>query len=296
MKYKFLLNPFAGRKKKGKALVDLIEHRMKQSSLIYEFAFTKGEGDATRLASEAVKDGFDIIVAVGGDGTVNEVASGLIGTKGILGILPVGSGNGVARSLKIPLDVEKNLLLLQSAPVFTIDVGKINNKYFIGVAGTGFDALIGTRFQEFGVRGPLPYFLIGIREFLAYHPLEYILRFDDSEIMRTKAVVIVCANTREYGNGAIIAPAADPSDGFLDICIIKPLSIPQGTSMAVLLFQGKLDKSTHYIKRNCKSLNITSESGLMYWHRDGEPNDRVNTLDIHIEQKALQVCSPLAEN
>ena len=152
MKYIFILNPHAGRKKTGRTLIDLIAQQMKDSTHDYEFAYTTAAGDATRLASDAANEGFDIIVAVGGDGTVNEVASGLVRTKGVLGIIPAGSGNGVARSLKIPLIMEKNIKLLISPTISIIDVGKINDKFFIGIAGTGFDALIGSKFQEFGTR------------------------------------------------------------------------------------------------------------------------------------------------
>ena len=136
MRYIFILNPHAGRKKKSRALIDLIANQMKVSSHDYEFAFTTAAGDATQIASEAAKEGFDLVVAVGGDGTVNEVASGLVRTKSTLGIIPVGSGNGVARSLKIPLAVDENIKLLISPLISTIDVGKINDKYYPGLAGS----------------------------------------------------------------------------------------------------------------------------------------------------------------
>ncbi len=294
MRYIFILNPHAGRKKKSRALIDLIANQMKVSSHEYEFAFTTAAGDATRIASDAAKEGFDLVVAVGGDGTVNEVASGLVRTKGTLGIIPVGSGNGVARSLKIPLAVDENIKLLISPLISTIDVGKINDKYFIGIAGTGFDALIGSKFQEFGTRGPIPYFLIGIKEYLVYRPLTYQLKFDDDQIMEKKAIVIVFANTNEYGNGAIIAPDADPGDGLLDICIIDPLSVSKGVTLASMLFQGTLNKSPFYTHKRCKSLIVTSQTKKMYWHRDGEPDNMTHKLDIVIEQQALKVCSPLA--
>lgn len=194
----------------------------------------------------------------------------------------------------IPLRLDENIKILLSSKVTTIDVGRINDKFFIGVAGTGFDALIGSKFQEFGTRGPIPYFLIGIRQFLIYQPQEYFLKFDDEQIIEKKAIVIVCANTKEYGNGAIIAPDADPTDGLLDICIVDPLSIYRGVSVASMLFQGTLNKSPYYVHQRCKSLIITSHSGEMYWHRDGEPDEKEAKLEIRIEPQALHVCSPFA--
>jgi YegS/Rv2252/BmrU family lipid kinase len=186
MKYIFILNPYAGRKKKTNNLIDLIDSYMSKSSLPYEFAYTVGAGDATRIAREAVTEGFNIIVAVGGDGTVNEVATGLIHSDGQLGIIPRGSGNGVARSLNIPITTRECLEFLLSPRIISIDVGMINQKYFIGVAGIGYDALVGQKFQNFGVRGPIPYFFIGLNEFLKYHSQKYSIEIEGEKLEKEK--------------------------------------------------------------------------------------------------------------
>jgi diacylglycerol kinase (ATP) len=292
MKFLFILNPHAGRKKKAKELVDLIDQLMKTSGHTYEFAYTIDAGDATQISKQAIREKFDVIVAVGGDGTVNEVASGLVHTDGILGIIPVGSGNGVARSLNIPLNIPESIKYLFSPKISCIDIGKINDKFFIGVCGIGYDALISKKFQQFGIRGPIPYFLIGVKEFMEYHPQNYILEFETG-ILKKKALTIAFANTRQYGNDAIIAPDADPTDGFLDICLIESLSYPEVVKILPMLFKGNIQENPKYIHKRCKSVKVRSEKEKLIIHRDGEPDEIANNLDIRIEEKALWVCSPI---
>lgn len=294
MKYLFILNPNAG-KKRAKVLVDLIDDQMSLTDHYYEFAYTTAAGDATNIAAEGVEDKFDIMVAVGGDGTVNEVASGLINTTGVLGILPTGSGNGVARSLGIPLPFEKNLKFLINPQITVIDTGKVNNKHFIGVGGTGYDALIGKKFQDFGIRGPIPYFVIGTKELLFYKSKEYRVVFDGESITIT-ALLIAFANTRQYGNGAIIAPQAHPADGFLDLCIIKSLSFSEILKTTPMMFRGNLNESDKYVHRRCKSMRIESANNELDLHRDGEPDESTRILEIAIEEKSLKICSPVSFN
>jgi YegS/Rv2252/BmrU family lipid kinase len=292
MKYIFIMNPHAGRRKKTEKLLDLIDSSMSNSPYTYEFAYTMEAGDATRIAQKAVAEGFNVIVAVGGDGTVNEVASGLINSEGILGIIPRGSGNGVARSLHIPVTTNESLSFLLNPKMTTIDVGMINQKYFIGVGGIGYDALVGQKFQSFGIRGPIPYFFIGVNEFLKYRSQCYSMEIDGEKIER-EAMVIALANTRQYGNGAIIAPEADPKDGYLNICIIEPLSYIQATQHASLLFKGNIDSSPLYLQKRCKSANISVRDTNMHVHRDGEPDRPVRSIEVKIVEKALKVCAPV---
>jgi len=291
-KYLFILNPHAGSGKIKRDLADQIDHYISPSGYSYEFAFTVEAGDATKIARQAVNEGFNMIVAVGGDGTVNEVANGLIHSEGQLGIIPMGSGNGIARSLNLPLTTVECIQFLLSPTIITIDVGLVNHKHFIGVSGLGFDALIGQKFQKFGIRGPVPYFFIGLNEFLKYKPQKYILEFEGDQFEK-EALVIVFANTKQYGNGAIIAPQADPQDGYLDICIIEPLSFLQATQHVSLLFRGNIDKSSLYFHKKCKSVKVYIENSKMQLHRDGEPDELIQSLDVKIVENALKVCSPL---
>ncbi len=292
MKYLYILNPAAGRKKNARELIDAIDERMSISGHDYEFAYTTAAGDATRITREAVDEHFDIIVAVGGDGTVNEVASGLIRKKSALGILPLGSGNGIARSLNIPLEFETTIDLLLSPPILTIDVGKLNGKNFIGIAGTGYDALVGKKFQTFGIRGPLPYFFISVKEFISYRYQNYSITIDN-EPLQIKALMVTFANTREYGNGAVIAPNADPADGFLDICFMKPLTLPGAIAVAPMLFNNKIDTHPGFVSKKCRSVTVRAGGEDMFVHRDGEPDESTRALEVGIEEKALRVCTPL---
>ena len=230
--------------------------------------------------------------AVGGDGTVNEVASGLIRKKSALGILPLGSGNGIARSLNIPLEFETTIDLLLSPPILTIDVGKLNGKNFIGIAGTGYDALVGKKFQTFGIRGPLPYFFISVKEFISYRYQNYSITIDN-EPLQIKALMVTFANTREYGNGAVIAPNADPADGFLDICFMKPLTLPGAIAVAPMLFNNKIDTHPGFVSKKCRSVTVRAGGEDMFVHRDGEPDESTRALEVGIEEKALRVCTPL---
>jgi len=292
MKYIFIMNPHAGRRKRTEQLLNLIDSCMSKSKYTYEFAYTVRAGDATQIARQAVSEGFNIVVAVGGDGTVNEVASGLINSKGHLGIIPRGSGNGVARSLNIPISTRECLQFLLNPKMTTIDIGMINEKYFVGVAGVGYDALVGEKFQSFGVRGPIPYFFIGVNEFLKYHNQTYCIEIDGQNLEK-KALVIAFANTKQYGNGAIISPNSNPKDGELDVCIIEPLSYIQAMQHASMLFKGNIDSSPLYFHKRCKSVKIFSKNTEMHVHRDGEPDKPIQSIDVRIVENALHVCAPI---
>jgi YegS/Rv2252/BmrU family lipid kinase len=294
MKYLFILNPKAGRKKSAKVFTDAIDLHMRSSGFYYEFAFTTAAGDATRIAREAIGQ-FDIVVAVGGDGTVNEVGATLVNTKVALGIIPLGSGNGVARSLNIPQKFEKAISFLLSPKIIDMDIGILNGQIFIGIAGTGYDALVGKKFQTFGARGPLPYFLISLKEYLQYPYQKYTL-YIDNEVLEVKALMVAFANTREYGNGAVIAPEANPKDGIMNVCIIKPLKMWNAIRAAYMLFNNTINQHSGYITKECCSVTVKSDGNQMYTHRDGEPAILVDTIEVSILNKALRVCSPLSEN
>jgi diacylglycerol kinase (ATP) len=291
MKYLFILNPNAGKKNKTSDLIDLIGELKNSSDCQCEFAYTGAAGDATRLAREAAHQGFDVAVAVGGDGTINEVAAGLIQSRCALGVVPRGSGNGIARSMNIPLSLRDSLLCLFSPLIRRIDVGMAGDKYFVGVAGCGFDAVIGRKFQSFGSRGPLPYFLIGAREFLRYKTQQYRIEID-GEIRDESALLLAFANTRQYGNGAIIAPDADPADGILDFCMIKSLPAWKAPGLVSMIFKGQIDQHPSYEHIKCKSVRVKTTAKKVFFHRDGEPDEEEDSLKISLLPAALRICLP----
>jgi YegS/Rv2252/BmrU family lipid kinase len=292
MKYLFIVNPISGPRKRAKQVVDYIAHQITKSDHTCNFVFTQSPGDATLKTKQAVSDGIDIVVAAGGDGTINEVATGLIHTKSILGVIPLGSGNGIARSLNIPIPLEKCVELLINPKIKILDVGKINDRFFFGVCGIGYDAEIGKKFQEFGVRGPIPYFMIGAKEYLFYQPHKFQLEFNGLK-KEIRALFIACANTKQYGNGAIIAPQADPCDGVMDLCIVGKVSIVKAFYLAFKLFRGEIEKTKYYQHHTCQSVKITTALQSNIIHTDGEPIEMGKTLDIILIEKAINVCAPM---
>jgi diacylglycerol kinase (ATP) len=291
MRYLFILNPKSGKKYKQANIVKLIEQRFRETDHTYEFVFTTCSGEATGLARKGVNSNYNIITAVGGDGTVNEVARGLVQQDCALGIIPLGSGNGLARSFNIPLKVENSIDFLINPNITSIDIGKVNQHYFFGICGIGLDANIGKKFQEFGIRGPLPYFIIGIKEYLKYSPDTYIIK-NKMLNLEIKPLLITVANTKQYGNGAMIAPQADFQDGILDICILYKMPIFKALYYTVKLFNSTIHTIPYYESFKAQSLQIILPGKQGIIHTDGEPHVIDNPVDIEILAKSLNVCAP----
>ena len=291
MKYLFILNPISGVQKNPFNIVDLVNDIFENSGHEFDFAFTTHAGEALDLSQKAVNEKYNVIVAAGGDGTINEVASGLIGSESALGIIPLGSGNGVARSYRIPLKIEESINFLANPKIVKVDVGEVNNNFFLGVCGMGFDATIGKKFQEFGKRGPLPYFLIGVREFLRYKPEKLKLEFDD-QIVSVSPLLITISNTEQYGNGAIISPSANPQDGIIEICIINPMSVFRAVKASFKMFNNKIADIPEYKLYTTTEIKITSEHTGVY-HTDGEPHDRGIETNIRVLKGAMKACANL---
>ncbi len=285
---KFIINPIAGFRRDKSFIEELIRRRCK--NLDFTIIHTAAPGDATRLAQEAATEGYHAVVAVGGDGTVNETASGLVGTDTALGIIPRGSGNGLARSLNIPLQAAQALEVICSGKEHRIDAGRAAHRYFFVVTGVGFDANVGHKFNLAAWRGPLPYFYIAAREFANYQPEPLRLSIEDQAIDLTPFLVTV-ANTEQYGNGAIIAPHAKPDDGVLDVCVVQPMNFAEFVMHAPKLFNGKANtvpQITYY-----RSKNATIEkSGPVLFHVDGEAQVSDGPVNISVLPQALKVIVP----
>jgi diacylglycerol kinase (ATP) len=291
MKYLFIFNPRSGKKNKRDHSVKLIEQIFKKTAHQYKFVFTTGPGEATELAQKGVNSSYDVIAAVGGDGTVNEVARGLVKKDCVLGIIPLGSGNGLARSLNIPLKLKRSIHFLANPQIISIDVGKVNQYYFFGICGIGLDAQIGKKFQDYGKRGPFPYFIIGVKEYLSYHPSEYKIKNENLDI-EIKPLLITVANTQQYGNGAVIAPQADFQDGILDICILDKIPVIKALLNFPKLFTGTINTIPFYKTFKAKSLQIILKQKQGIIHTDGEPVVIYNPINIEVLNRALKVCSP----
>lgn len=291
-KVKFVYNPRAGLIHTPQLIKILIERSLgKKVPFDYDFVNTQYKGHAREIAAQAVADGYDAFVAVGGDGTANEAATALLHTNTALGIIPIGSGNGLARGTRIPVNIIRATQLLLNGEVRAIDAGKIEDKYFFIVCGMGFDAVVGKLFDDQSLRGPLPYFTIGFKEFLFYRPEEFRLIFNGQQ-KRIRALLVTVANTRQWGNGAIIAPKAEPDDGMLDICVIRKVGFFQALFHFHKLFTGQIESVHKYYQYfKSESLQVIREKPGPF-HTDGEPNEAGTILNISIVPKALKLIVP----
>jgi YegS/Rv2252/BmrU family lipid kinase len=290
-RFLFIMNPIAGGGRDLTRIGRIISTILiRNRNCDFEIRVTSKRGEAYEIAKSVVNQDYYAVAAVGGDGTVNEVASALVNSNIRLGIIPVGSGNGLARGLNLPLTLRRAIRSLCTGDTRKIDVGKIEDRYFFATTGLGFDAVIGKLFDEGNLRGPLPYFYIGIREFFTYKPKEYILRFDEQE-EKVRALIVAVANTNQFGNGALIAPLAKPDDGLLDICIIKDVNAFNAFKELPKLFTGQLPKSEYYRFFKTQRVEIIREEPAPI-HVDGEPVNGGVHLTVEILPGALSVVIP----
>lgn len=289
-KVKLIYNPKSGLMRYPLRIRKIIDLTLSDASFDYDLVETKYRGHAQELAVQAAADGYDAVVAVGGDGTANEVASGLLHKPCSLGIIPIGSGNGLARGLSIPISVRRATRLLLEGTKRLVDAGQIENRNFFIVTGIGFDALIGKLFDDRSLRGPLPYFYIGVREFFFYHPELITLVFDNKKLT-VRPLLVTIANTKQWGNGVTIAPKAEPDDGLLDVCIIHRINALRALYHFPKLFTGKIEKVREYERYQTTSLRVIRQKPGPF-HVDGEPVDASHILHISIKHLALSVIVP----
>jgi len=285
MEHLFIVNPHSGHKQRQKLVVDLLKKYPQDD---YQIAYTEYAGHATELSTLAAKKGVPFVTAIGGDGTVNETASGLVGSQTAFGIVRTGSGNGFARSLGIPLNLTKAIDAVFSEKIKPVDVGCVDNHYFFTTAGIGFDAHISEYFQHNQFRGFLPYLYYGIRTFFRYDYPTYSI-FTEDERLHVEPLTISFANGREYGNGAVIAPGAKIDDGLLELCIIERLNLFHGISGLYAMFAGHLQKRGYYSHRSGMEFRVESDSGSILYHTDGEPHHARSPLTISVKKHALNV-------
>ena len=282
----FILNPISGTVSKA-GIPGLIEERLAKEKFDCRIAETKYAGHATELAQQAARQGIDIVVAVGGDGTVNEVGRALVNTKTAMGILPCGSGNGLARHLNLPMNLKKCIDILNDCDIHTLDYGLINRHPFFCTCGMGFDAFISMKFAEAGKRGPITYMQKILEEGLSYQPETYEIE-DEEGTRRYKAFLVSAANASQYGNNAYIAPQASMSDGLLDIIIMEPFDLIEAPQVAIELFNKTLDKNLKIKTFRASHIHIHRKSeGII--HYDGDPVMADADVDISIVPKGINI-------
>lgn len=233
-------------------------------------------------------DNHDVFVAAGGDGTVHTVASELIGSDKILGVLPLGSGNGFAREFGFKMNVKSLLSDIKNAQSVNIDVIEINDKLCLNVAGIGLDSFVAHSFNDLKLRGFLPYVWLTFKTFLQLRPFHVNISCGGEEIISEKLFVLTIANTRQFGNNAFIAPDARPNDGKIDLVMIKPFPKIFGPVFVLRLFTKRINKSkyVHHIQTDREVVIRTDETRF---HIDGEPLKFSGEVTVKIKTEPLKV-------
>lgn len=283
----FIVNPISGGFNKT-FIPSLIDQNLNHQIFDAQIVFSEYIGHAKKLAKNAVSSEYEIIVAVGGDGTINEVASEIESSGKIMGIIPCGSGNGLARTLKIPLSNSKAITNLNHLKTIKIDVGVFNNKKsFFNMAGMGFDAHISALFASEKKRGFAGYIKSTFKEISRYKPEEYTIIIDDV-VYHKKAFMLSIANSSQYGNNAHISPSASVSDGLLDICIVKSFPLIGFPKLVYHMFSKTADTSKYVEIIRGKSIKVERiKDGPI--HLDGEPFIMGQQIGIEIKHLALEL-------
>lgn len=256
--------------------------------------FTQGPGHATEMAKKAIEQEFDGVVAIGGDGTINETASALVNSPIALGIVPCGSGNGLARHLGIPLIPDRAIKIINDWHVDALDYCTVNEIPFFCTCGVGFDATVSEKFAAAKRRGPISYAKNAIIEYLNYRSQEYTIKTPDSDITE-KAFVIACGNASQYGNNAFIAPKASMQDGLIDVTVIRPFNPIETPIIGIQLFTRQIDKNTNIHSFRTAELTISRpKAGIM--HIDGEPLMMQADLNIRCHPSGINIITPAKES
>lgn len=286
----FIINPIAGIHQK-EGIAAAIEQSFHKKD--YQLYVTERCGHAYHIASEKVRQGHKKIVAVGGDGTVNEVASALVKTDCKLGIVPTGSGNGLARYLHIPVHIDEALDVVRNSKIRKIDAGKVNDRFFFCTCGTGFDATVGKMFARDSRRGMLSYVRATIHQYIGYSPKTYILRINKKKI-RLDAFLVTFANSGQFGNNAYIAPNALIDDGMLDLVILRPFPKASTISLGLRLFFKNIDQSPYLEMMRIKRASLKRKGKKkITLHIDGEPLTFREKLKVRIIPQAVNVLVPV---
>lgn len=291
MKIRFIVNPIAGPREKIEDINRGVSRIFSSARGIFEVRATRFSGEGFTLSREAVDLGYETVFACGGDGTINQVASALVNSKTVLGILPIGSGNALARALKIPFNIEEALALPLRGKIREIDVGNTSGRFFFSTAGLGLDAVISKKYAERAnansKRGILPYLPLTILGYFSYTVESMLVKYDD-KYLRTSPLFLTIANTGQYGARAIIAPEAKIDDGLFDVCIVEDMGFFKMIGFTLKLFRGKVNTLKNYKTVRASRVEIVKKtSGIV--QIDGEPFDCSKNITFDILPRALRV-------
>jgi YegS/Rv2252/BmrU family lipid kinase len=286
----FIINKFSGGGYQPSVEGRIITH-CTNLGLEPSIQFTQARGHATELAREATAlKNFETIFAMGGDGTVNEVAQGIVHTEQVMGIIPKGSGNGLARHLGIPMNFKKSLEYIDSQTVVAADTFRVNDQLSVNVSGIGFDGHIAGIFGKNGKRGLIGYSKLVLKEFFNYQDFSSEILIDNQPFNK-KAFIIAFANSSQFGNNARVAPYASVCDGILDISFIRKVPLSQAIGFANKMFTGQLESSAFVEIEKGKTISLSFPHPMPY-HIDGEGMEPARDFNIQIHPASLRMLVP----
>ena len=283
----FIINKFS-----GGGFEDSLEGRIidacGKAQLECSIEFTQARGHAIELAKQAaLQNNFKTVFAVGGDGTVNEVAQGLVGTSTMMGILPKGSGNGLARHLGLPMNFKKSLSLIESTESILMDTFLVNNMLSVNMSGIGFDGHVAGMFGKDGNRGFIGYSKLVLKEFISFKEFTAEVEVDGEKI-NMQSFIIALANSSQYGNNARVAPQASVCDQLIDVCFIKKIPILQSIGFGYKMFSGGLHRSALVEMIKAKKISLRFNKAIAF-HIDGEAQAPTNHLQVKIQPASLRM-------
>jgi lipid kinase, YegS/Rv2252/BmrU family len=288
-KFLLIINPASGTVSKHR-IVPRLYRKMLRMAVDFDIAFSRGPGHVHELAAEAAEKSYYGVIACGGDGTVNEAATGLIGTATALGIVPTGSGNGLARHIGIPIDIDLSLKIIAENNIINADYGTANGVPFFCTFGVGFDAAVSERCARENRRGALMYLKNSFTEYIKFHPEEYQIRVGN-QILTERAFLVVCCNASQYGNNAFIAPQASITDGALDFVIVHAGNIFTQAAMGFDMLTGLIKKNSYIDVIRASEAVITRKTDGAA-HADGDSVRMPATIEVKCHPGKLRLFAP----
>lgn len=289
----FIINRYAGTSFQS-AVEGRIINTCAQLNLECRIEYTNHKGHATELARQAAADGYPRVFAMGGDGTVNEVAQGLIHTPIAMGIIPKGSGNGLARHLQIPLNLPGALTLLDQHRIVRMDTLLINRQLSVNVSGIGFDAHVASQFGLNGKRGLLNYVKLVAQEFRRFKEFDAQVTIGE-ETWKQKSFIIALANSSQFGNNVQVAPLASVLDGKMEVCFIRKAPLASAFAIVIKMFMGKVQHSHWVDVREAHQFKAVCQDPMPF-HIDGEACPPSKIFDVEIQPASLRMIVPRADS
>jgi len=287
----FIVNPVSGTQQVLKRqLPRLISNNLDAEQFEYDITWTESRGHATELAREAVQNQLDLVVAVGGDGSINEVANGLAGTDVPLGVLPFGSGNGLARHLGYPMNKSKAIRVFNKFRVEEMDLFRLGDTYICSTAGFGFDAHVAGLFDNSWPRGLLGYTLGFLKAFIRYPYFDYRITLPDREI-EGRAFMIVLCNSNQHGYNVKIAPKASVHDGMMDVWILDRFPRWKASLIFLSILRGMHHKSSYFNSFTTGRVIVETNKPI-HFQTDGEPGEKITRIEAVVKPRALRVVVP----